>query len=56
MEKLYAQLGRYMVQGEILGLIVIPNQGKIGEVKKAIAEALNKPTPTEGTGSTAEVK
>ncbi|MDP2942946.1 MAG: hypothetical protein Q8O36_05555 [Candidatus Omnitrophota bacterium] len=42
LEKLYAELGHLMVQAEILGTLVIPNNGKIGEVKAKIAQELSK--------------
>ena len=42
MEKLYAELGMLLVQAEILGTFIIPSQGRIGDVKRQIAEAMNK--------------
>ena len=43
LEKLYAELGSLMVQAEILGTLIIPSNGKIGEVKARIAQELSKP-------------
>lgn len=42
LEKLYAELGKLMVQAEILGTIMIPSNGKIGDVKARIAQELAK--------------
>ena len=41
LEKLYAELGKLMVQAEILGTLVIPTQGRIGGIKGRIAKELN---------------
>ena len=43
LEKLYAELGALMVQAEILGTLIIPSNGKIGDVKARIAQELAKP-------------
>jgi glycerate-2-kinase len=42
LEKLYAELGKLMVQAEILGTLMIPSNGKIGDVKARIAQELAK--------------
>ncbi len=42
LEKLYAELGSLMVQAEILGTLIIPSNGKIGDVKARIAQELTK--------------
>lgn len=42
LEKLYAELGKLMVQAEILGTLMIPTNGKIGDVKARIAQELTK--------------
>lgn len=42
LEKLYAELGKLMVQAEILGTLIIPSNGKIGEIKARIAQELTK--------------
>ena len=42
MDKLFAELGRLMVQAEILGVLAIPSQGQIGSVKARIAKALGE--------------
>ena len=48
LEKLYAELGSLMVQAEILGTLMIPTNGKIGDVKARIAQELAKAqTPQE---------
>ena len=41
LRNLYTELGRLLVQAEILGTVTIPNQGQIGIVKKQISEQLN---------------
>ena len=40
LEKLYGELGALMVQAEILGTLIIPSNGKIGDVKARIAQEL----------------
>ena len=47
LEKLYAELGNLMVQAEILGTLIIPSNGKIGEVKARIAQELSKPQESQ---------
>ena len=42
LEKLYGELGSLMVQAEILGTLIIPSNGKIGDVKARIAQELAK--------------
>ena len=42
LEKLYGELGALMVQAEILGTLIIPSNGKIGDVKARIAQELAK--------------
>lgn len=42
LEKLYTELGKLMVQAEILGTLIIPSNGKIGDVKARIAQELSK--------------
>ena len=47
LKDLYAELGRLLVQAEILGTVTIPNQGQLGAIKKQISEQLNAPKKDE---------
>ena len=47
LKDLYAELGRLLVQAEILGTVTIPNQGQLGAIKKQISEQLNAPAKKE---------